>query len=83
MHCYIKLNKGTINIKYPLHQIDDLIDKLQGTNYFSMIDLRSRYHKHRVIGEDVPEIKFWTTYENYEFLVMSFGLINAPALLRT
>ena len=75
---YRQLNKVTIKNKYPLSQINDLFDKLQGANYFSKIDLRSGYHKLRVRGEDIPKMVFHTRYGHYEFIVMSIGLTNAP-----
>ncbi|CAN4123732.1 unnamed protein product [Withania somnifera] len=43
------------------------------------IDLRSRYHRLRIRTEDIPKTAFRTRYGHYEFLVMSFGLTNAPA----
>ena len=73
-----KLNKVTIKNKYPLPRFDNLFDKLQGESYFSKIDLRSGYHQHSVRGEDIPQMTFRTRYGHYEFLVMSFGLTNAP-----
>ncbi|WVZ71056.1 hypothetical protein U9M48_019682 [Paspalum notatum var. saurae] len=69
---YRPLNAVTIKNKYPLPHIDILFDRLAGAKVFSKIDLRSR-------EEDIPKTAFSTGYGLYEYLVMSFGLTNAPA----
>ena len=75
---YRWLNKMTIKNRYPLPRIDDLFDQVGGAKIFLNIDLWSGYHQVRIQDEDIPNTTFCTRYEHYEFVVMSFGLTNAP-----
>ncbi|MGV0951482.1 MAG: dUTP diphosphatase, partial [Azonexus sp.] len=76
---YRPINKLTLVDKYPLPRIDEMLDQVGDSRYFSKLDLHSGFHQIRVAPEHVERTAFRTKYGTFAFQVMPFGLCNAPA----
>jgi len=76
---YRQLNKLTILNKYPLPLMTELRERVAGATIFTKLDLKDSYHLIRIKKGDEWKIAVCTRYGHYEYKVMPFGLVHAPA----
>lgn len=78
---YRLLNLKTIDDKYTIHKINDILDKLRRCQYFTTLDLASGFHKIEMNDEDIEKTAFTVENGHYEFLRIPFGIKNASSTL--
>src|SRR6476619_923832 len=80
---YRALNSITIKNRCTIPEIDDLLDAVSGSKYFTSLDLTSGYYQILISEEDRPKTAFRTPFGHFQFKVLIEGLTNAPATFQT
>ena len=77
------LNAITVKNAYPLPIIDELLDELAGSEWFSKLDLKAGYHQIRLAEQDEPKTAFKTHQRQFQFKVLPYGVTGGPATFQS
>ncbi|OQE16552.1 hypothetical protein PENFLA_c027G03970 [Penicillium flavigenum] len=80
---YRGLNRVSVKNRYPLPLISEILDRLSGAKCFSKVDVKDAYYRIRLREGDEWKTAFRTRYGHFEYIVMPFGLSNAPATFQS